>query len=352
MQIANQPLLIERRTAHLEEHLEIKDPSLVKVSDNEYYLFASIGNSVTQRWQVGRFQASDPTGKWTELAPAYFTNLNGPQLCAPAVTYQQTSNRQPSWEMYIQTACFEEDGQIVRATSTDGQHFVGQSQPVVTRADIADSPQPVVGVYDVAISEVQVANQELLCLLYSGYRQVGCGDIYASYKPKTATDQAWSKGQLLLAQEQVPFHNAPRDEHFEWGLEGAKLIQLAADCFVLIGVCFLPQGAGASGTRQRVFLAAASQLSGPYLPLGLPFRPSQGQGENGHPDTLIEGNQLWVIYQERRGDGQPWYLRQAVLDLPSLESFVRGRLTAAQQPDYHQTIAAQSPDSYHFHFAC
>lgn len=352
MQLHNTLLSIKRLEKHQAHHYEIKDPSVVQMADGRYMMFASVGNSVTQTWLVGRFIADHPAGEWQELEPVEFTNLAGPQLCAPAVTYQIIDGL-PQWEMYIQTACFEEDGRIVYATSTDGQTFIGHPQPLVTREDVAPTNHPVVGVYDVGVSEIKLEDQELICMLYSGYRKVGCGDIYASYKKKHDTTASWSKGQRLIAQEEVPFHNRPDYEHFEWGLEGAKLIQVADDCFLIIGVCFMPKPDGFLGTRQRVFMAAATSLNGPFQPIGLPFLPvsvNNQTGENGHPDTLIEGETLWVIYQERTGDGRPWHLRTAAFNLPALELFMRNRLVQAETP----LTAAQAPlapEAYHFNYA-
>lgn len=349
MQLTNNLVQIKRLEKHLDKHYEIKDPSVVQVADSSYMMYASIGNSLTQTWLVGRFVASHPTAEWQELEPVSFTNLSGPQLCAPAVTFSVVDGS-PMWEMYIQTACFEEDGRIVYATSTDGQRFEGQPQPLVTKSDVTQDTIPVVGVYDVGVSEVKLPDKELLCMMYSAYRKVGCGDIYVSYKDKHDRNANWTKGERVIAQEDVPFHNRPDYEHFEWGLEGAKLLQLSDDCFVIIGVCFMPKPAHFLGTRQRVFMAAASSIHGPFKPLGLPFVPMSSvhqTGENGHPDTLIEGNKLWVIYQERTGDGQPWHLRTAAFDLPALEQFVTNELNtpAAEVATMDLT---KEPETYHF----
>lgn len=348
MQLSNALLNIQRLEKHREKYYEIKDPSIVKVSDSQYIMYASIGNSLNQEWIVGRFESSHPSALWRELEPVVFENLSGPQLCAPAVTFTSGSG----FEMYIQTACFEENGQIVLATSQDGQHFTGYPQPVVTREHVNQTDNPVVGVYDVGVSEVMQENEELICMLYSGYRAVGSGDIYVSYKKKNSQQLSWSRGERLISQEDVPFHNNPNYEHFEWGLEGAKLIQLAPDCFVIIGVCFMPKPKEFLGNRQRVFFAASQSLHGPFIPLGFPFMPTDSefkQGENGHPDTLIEGQTLWTIYQERYGDGKPWHLRVASFDLPKLETFIKQQLLSAQ-PEYLRHTPKE-PETYHFSYA-
>lgn len=308
---------------------EIKDPCVVTLPDGTFMMFASIGSSALQRWIVGRFTATHPTGPWTELAPVIFENITGPQLCAPAVTLENINNEQ-IWKMYIQTACFEENGVIALATSTDGVHFRGQDQALASRNTIDPKHQSsVVGVYDAAISEVKTSQEELLCMLFSGYRRVGCGDLYASYRKKSEPEASWSQAERVLAQEDVPFHNHPDYEHFEWGLEGAKLVQLCDDCFLLIGVCFLPKPSEYRGTRQRVFFAVASNIHGPFTPICTPFTPYQLQGkagENGHPDTLLMDHDLWIVYQERLGDGYPWHLRTARFEVNALREFLQGKL--------------------------
>jgi hypothetical protein len=288
-------------------------------------MFASIGNVREEKWIVGRFLANTPTGPWQELPPVIFTNITGPQLCAPAVTYEE-KNGQPLWTMYIQTCCFAEDGVIVKATSTDGSTFNGEPQPLVTK-HTADTTHPVVGVYDVGISEISLEQEPILCLLYSGYRKVGNGDLYMTYRKKFAPEDAWTRGKLILAQEAVPFHNHPSQSDYEWGLEGAKLVQLG-DTFLLIGVCFQP--GRQFGNRQRVFFAGAISIEGPFIPLCTPFRPQNPNlnlGENGHPDTLIIKNDLWIVFQERQDAGSYWHLRAARFDLRQLGSYVKTGIT-------------------------
>ncbi len=337
--ITHNTLLNIQRLPHLlDEYYEIKDPSIIQIADHAFMMYASIGNSRHQQWLVGCFEANNPHGPWQEVEPVTFEHLSGPQLCAPAVTYENVDG-QPIWTMYIQTACFEENGVIAVATSTDGHHFVGQPQPLATKEQIVESPAPIVGVYDVAVSEIKQNQEELLCMVYSGYRRIGCGDIFMTTKRKG--EETWTTPECLLSQEAVPFHNRPDYEHFEWGLEGAKIVQLADDCFLMIGVCFLPKPQQYLGTRQRVFFAAASSISGPFVPVGLPFVPQENEwktGENGHPDTLIIDDTLHVMYQERFGEGHPWHLRSAEFELPKLELFLRKALH--QQTEVEATPAA------------
>jgi hypothetical protein len=142
---------------------------------------------------------------------------------------------------------------------------------------------------------------------------------------------AWEKPKLALKQEDVPFHNKPGSENFEWGLEGAKVVQLADDAYLMIGVCFLDKDKAERGTRQRVFFAASATPEGPFLPMGTPIEPTpykEGAGENGHPETIDLGAKLGILYQERAGEGadKPWHLRYAEIDKAELLKEIYARL--------------------------
>lgn len=320
--VPSHALQVERLSAHHERYYEIKDPSVVQLAADSFMMFASIGNSIDQHWKVGRFIASDPMGVWQELEPVVFHNLNGPQLCAPAVEYV-LEDEQPHWTMYIQTACFEENGIIAVATSRDGLHFYGQEKVVASRDSIEQPKAPIIGVYDVGTSEIMYQGEQYHCVLFSGYRRVGCGDLFLSVKRKNEAE--WTKGVCILSQEEVPFHNHPEYEFYEWGLEGAKLIQLADDSFALIGVCFIPKPHEFLGTRQRVFFATSKTPFGPFTPIGTPIEPQKNDwqgGENGHPDTLLIDNKLVVIYQERAGNAYPWHLRITSYDVNKFSSWM------------------------------
>lgn len=315
----NSAITLHRLPRYAKIYPELKDPSIVALPNNTYFMFASIGRSDIQRWIVGRFVALHPSGPWIELPPVKFIDIEGPQLCAPAVMYEELQGI-PRWTMYIQTCCFGEDGVILEAISEDGQTFFSTGEAVATRRTIDSAYNNVVGVYDAGTSEVKIGDQDYNCLLFSGYRRVGCGDLYMSMKPRSSYENTWTQAVKILAQEDVPFHNHPNSENFEWGLEGAKVIQASNNCFLLIGVCFLKEGK--LGTRQRVFFAASESINGPYIPLGIPFTPQKNPhsgGEHGHPDTLVINNDLWIIYQERFGDGHPWHLRSSRFNLEDLK---------------------------------
>lgn len=296
-----------------ERFQEIKDPTVVLRPDKSYFMMASVGSSVSQQWRIGRFEAAHPAGPWQELEFADVQGIEGPEVCAPALQLEERDSRL-LYKMYVQTSCFREDGIIALAESQDGKTFRAVSDFAISKDHLPARDIPIVGLYDVGISEITHEGKEYDCMTFSAYRRVGCGDLYASLREKGAPDASWSTPALILKQEDVPFHNHPESPNFEWGLEGAKIHQIADNAFMMIGVCFLEKGLHEIGTRQRVFFAAAESPLGPFRPVTTPIPPTRydiGEGENGHPDTVDLGEHIGILYQERAGHGKPWHLRYA-----------------------------------------
>jgi hypothetical protein len=312
--------LLERIPGHHQLFPELKDPSIIRLPDGRFELFASIGNSLTQTWKIGRFASDQPEGPWTEQ-PFIDSDICGTQVCAPAMEY--VADDQQPWKMYVQTSCFQEDGVIVKAASVDGQFFTQESIPHITKEHTRHAI-PSVGVYDAGISQLEWNGERYRALLFSGYRRIGCGDLYLTLQRWQDTSHQWEQPVSILKQEEVPYHNSPDDEQFEWGLEGAKLVQLSPKLFVLIGVCFLPGTASDIGQRQRIFFALSSSPYGPYYPWGLPLSDQDGAietvGEHGHPDMEIIDGQVWMWYQKREGSFQPWYLKSVSWDVQEFTS--------------------------------
>lgn len=327
-------LRINRNPQIISAYPEIKDPSVVHTPDG-YYLFASIGSSVTQNWMVGRFKTQNLDGVWEELPPVTFYGIRGSQLCAPAVIYDANAFDMP-WKMYIQTSCFEEDGIIVKAVSNDSQNFYGTMTPVVSKISLPKNPQ-VVGVYDAGVSELVINKHSYLSMLYSGYRKIGCGDIYLSIREKAKPYEIWTPGVRILEQEAVPFHNPPGYAYYEWGLEGAKIIQIG-NYFLLTAVCFMPKPQEDEGKRQRIFFAVSTSLFGPYIPWQTVFEDYDATriGEYGHPDIFIENNKIFLIYQQRDGATRPWYLQYATFDLEIFTKELTKKYPISDKPQMTQ----------------
>ncbi|HYD18569.1 MAG TPA: hypothetical protein VEF76_08835 [Patescibacteria group bacterium] len=306
-------------------YFEIKDPSVVKAPDGSYFMFATLGTEKDKPWCVGRFKADHPGGPWQELEPTVITNIAGPEVVAPAVVL----NAKGEWEMFIQTSCFSTTGVIAQAVSLDGRNFHGAALPAMTKDDVPQGPVPVVSLYDVALSDIRLNGRDYDCMTFSGYRSLGCGDVYVSLREKGT--ECWEAPQLALKQEDVPFHNKPGTPNYEWGLEGAKVVQLADDLFLMVGVAFLDKELTERGTRQRVFFAASRTPNGPFEPMETPIDPTaypEGTGENGHPDTIDLGDKIGLLYQERAGEGKdkPWHLRYTEFDKDDLIARMQAKL--------------------------
>src|SRR3712207_3508313 len=139
-----------------ERQFDVKDPSVLAKPDGSFELYASVGHSGAggEVWHVGRFRADCLDGVWEELEPPTLHGLSGAQLCAPAVAYDPAS-RLP-YTMYIQTACFEPGGVVMRACSKDGTHFYGDPKPLITKDSVSRTAgRAIVGVYDASHSVIE-----------------------------------------------------------------------------------------------------------------------------------------------------------------------------------------------------
>ena len=314
---------------------EQKDPSIIEKHPDDtmtpyrFIKYTSSGQSDIQAWKVARFGSDDLEGQWQELKSPTLEGLSGPQLCAPALAYE-FENGKPHYIMYIQTACFEPGGVIMEAHSSDGEHFVGRREPLVTKDSVPHPKHPLIGVYDPSYSQVKANGRMHDCLTFTGITRMERkwphkteGDIYMSLRDRVLAGARWSEPQLVLDMSQIPFHNQPgrTDHEYEWCPEGTQIIGLDETHFLMIGVCFMQKPRGCDGERQRVFFAASHVVEGPFVPMNMPFEPQAAKGETGHPDTVVDHqNQvLHVVFQEREGDKKPWALRQGRVSIPDLK---------------------------------
>ncbi len=308
-----------------QHQFEIKDPSVARQDDGTYIMYATVfGPAIGVGDNIGRFHAQNLKGPWTPLKPARIHGVEGPEICAPQIICAK-HNGNPLWLMYVQTSCFSEDGMIVQATSENGIDFYATAQPPMTRQNLAPPhADKTVSLYDVSVSDINDRGIPSECMVFSAYRKIGSGDIFMSVRKKG--EEFWPPAQLILKQEDVSFHNHPESPDFEWGLEGAKIMQVDDHCFMLFGVCFLDQDKASIGKRQRVFIAGANTIDGPYTPLEMPIQPTRyraGKGENGHPDVIDLGDRFGILYQERAGNTAPWHLRYTEMEKKDLKTLVQ-----------------------------
>jgi hypothetical protein len=302
------PLLISERFR------DAKDPC--PVFDGEvWHLFGSGGNSRTETWQILHATAPGPEGPWTERDPVMLIGLKGDHVAAPGVVYDGGR-----FHLFIQTEFFKLDGTVEYLTSTDGSTFTREktalrSLPGTDEAGIYDPHPAVIG--------------GVKYLTYSGNRAVSRPDLYLARSLTNSWAGPWWRCGRILTHQEVSHHNQPDDPTYEWGLEGSQLLELPSGEVLLNAVCFLPHLP--HGRRQRVFLAVAEHVKGPYRTLGPLLEPSpQGweSGENGHATAIISGERLMVYYQARGpAAGDPWRYGRAVYSLDSLESFLEALKT-------------------------
>jgi hypothetical protein len=331
--LSNQLLQLERVPSYANRFPYLKDPSITRLADGRFRLYCSIGDSRIEQWQVGVFESESLLGPWREMNPVQFTNISGPELCAPAVLGN---------EAYIQSGCFREDTVIHRAQSLDGYTFTADHEPVVTKDSLAKDLSPIVGVYDAGTSILNFANKTLLMLYFTGFAQIRHGAIYATCKD-ISTNSRFIPARKVMDPQDIPFHDW---ENPEWSPEGFNVAQIG-DIFVSIGVGFRKTSLYKFGTRQRFFLGASYSPFGPFKYLGIPFLPVSDLGEHGHGEFVIEGNTFHIFYQERLEDGQPWHLRHAQFDLGSLHSYARGELSQLTQDFTPQSLPLELSDYPH-----
>jgi hypothetical protein len=284
---------------------DIKDPC--PAYDGKYWhIFGSGGSSRSERWTILHAVAQDLDGHWVQLPPSRLLGVHGDHVAAPGVIHDG------AWlHMFVQTDFAALGGTVEHLVSDDGGL-------TFTRIDTAleslrDSPEA--GIYDP--QPAHIAGHKYL--VYSGTPTIGAPDLFLAQSVTGSWNGPWERLGPILRHEDVPHHNARDDPDYEWGLEGAQLIELPDGRVLLNAVCFLP--GGTRGTRQRVFFALAEDVEGPYRTIGPVLPPSfEGweAGENGHATVVLRGRRLVVLYQARSGAAGNWRYGVAEFDADSL----------------------------------
>jgi hypothetical protein len=277
---------------------DTKDPCVIwDEKRNFWHLYGSGGNSITEQWQILHAVSQNMEGPWTELPPVMLHGIAPtPHTCAPGIIVDENG-----FHMFVQTEFMGPEGKIHYLHSTDGQNFhhvniAVESLANTNQASMYD-PHPAI------ITNAQ--GQKEYYLTFSagpdtGYGKPVHGDIFLVKSKTNSWKGPWKRLGSILDHNNVPHHNQHDFEDYEWGLEGAQLIQLGNNKFLLNVVCFLPQGA--RGTRQRVFFALATSPQGPFTSVGPVLNPLPNDfesGENGHAAGFLRDNKLHLFYQSR-----------------------------------------------------
>lgn len=304
---------------------DTKDPCPV-FDGKQWHLYGSGGSSGVEKWRILHATAMNPEGPWQESEPVELEGISGPGIAAPGVVYDRGK-----YHMFIQTDFIGLDGQIEYLVSEEGSHFTYVNtvlrplQHTITPEELKQMQKshPEAGLYD---SHPAIINGEKY-MVYSGMSEVHRPDIYLAKSTTNRWEGPWERERPSLDKspifmhEEIIHHNQKSEENYEWGLEGAQIIQLPNKLILLTAVCFLPEGK--PGTRQRVFFAVARKPVGPYQTIGHILTPSEEgweSGENGHAAMVITGNTLRLFYQARPIHGY-WRYGLASIDVKELQNF-------------------------------
>jgi hypothetical protein len=325
------PLLTETK------YRDTKDPCPV-FDGRQWHIYGSGGSVLSEQWDILHATADDISGPWTEHEALTLPNVQGGVVAAPGVVFEDGV-----FHMFVQTDCFRLNGTIEYLTSVDGFSFTyrhtalyslqetrqQRRNMLTTEESEAVAKQPETGLYD--SHPVIIAGERYL--VYSGMAEVGRPDIYLAKSTHNSWGGDWRRefsphrNGPILHHEEVIHHNQPDYGDYEWGLEGAQLIELPGGLILLNAVCFLPYGK--RGTRQRIFLAVAEQILGPYITVGPLIDPPEtgwDAGENGHATGMIEGDDLLIMYQARP-EGGPWRYGLLMIEVEPLTAYLKHFLT-------------------------
>ncbi len=247
-------------------------------------LFGSGGSTQSESWLVYHATAPALEGPWTEQTPIDL-QLKGSGVAAPGVIFADGLFR-----MYIQTEFMKPGGKIEYLTSPDG----------FTWTHVNTAMQAISGTDEHGIYDPHPAMIGGCCYIaYSGMPEgwPPQPDIYLAISPSNSWEGPWLRLGRILDHETVSEHHNPRDsDDYEWGIEGAQLLELPDGRVLLNATSFLPNVA--RGSRQRVFFAIADGVLGPYRSLGPVLQPI-GFGENGHATAVLDDDDLVLCYQAR-----------------------------------------------------
>lgn len=287
---------------HPAELEDLKDPCPV-FDGKVWHVFGSGGTVTTETW--GIFHATAPclNGPWTEQE-IIALGIRGSGVAAPGVIYDNGV-----FHMFIQTEFRYSGGCCEHVVSNDGFQWVVLPTAILSLPDTDED-----GIYDPHPAVVRGVRY----VVYSGmpkFSKVPQPDVYLARSMTNTWFGPWTRVGKILDHNEVPHHNPREHPDYEWGIEGAQLVELPDGRVLLNATCFLPDGP--RGTRQRVFFAIADQVEGPYQTLGPVLDPGE-PGENGHSTVMISDSELTLFYQSRvRTTNYRWRYGIAKCDLGS-----------------------------------
>jgi hypothetical protein len=284
-------------------YLEAKDPCPVR--DGERWHLFGTGIPAPDRFEVLHATSASLEGPWRQEAVPVLPCLRGSCLAAPGVVREGSR-----FHMFLQTDFDLFGGRIEHLVSDDDALSFRHAGTALASLPGSDEA----GIYDAHPAHIDGERY----LTYSAFQEIGAPDIHLARSLGEGWDGPWERLGPILTHGQVPFHNVRGAPDYEWGLEGGHLLELTDGHVLLTAVCFLPLGS--AGSRQRVFLAIANDACGPFRALG-PIAPrAEGSGENGHAVTVLDGEGLAVMLQERNGADGRWGYAVSRMSAAALDS--------------------------------
>lgn len=268
---------------HPQEMDDVKDPCPV-FDGVLWHMFGSGGTVTTETWKIFHATARSLEGPWTQQMPIELP-ITGSGVAAPGVIYSDGV-----FHMFIQTEFMKPNGRVEHVVSNDGFNWV-VLHPVLVAIPGTDEH----GIYDPHPAEI--AGQKYI--VYSAmpaFERVPQPDVFLARSMSDSWFGPWERVGKILDHNDVPHHNRRDDPDYEWGIEGAQLVELPSGRILLNATCFLPSGQ--RGNRQRVFFALADKVEGPYVSVGPVLDPDQ-PGENGHSTVIVHEGEIVLIYQSR-----------------------------------------------------
>lgn len=270
---------------------DLKDPCPV-FDGKVWHMFGSAGTVTSETWSILHATAPEIYGPWSEQEPIVLP-ITGSGIAAPGVIHDGGV-----FHMFIQTEFKEPGGRCEHAVSNDGFNWVVLAPALLAIPDTDEH-----GIYDPHPALIGGVRY----LVYSAmpkFLTAPQPDVYLARSESGSWFGPWTRVGKILDHHDLPHHNRRDDPDYEWGIEGAQLVELPDGRVLLNATCFLP--AGERGTRQRVFFAIADKVEGPYQSIGPVLDPAE-PGENGHSTVMINGNELTLFYQSRvRTTNQRW----------------------------------------------
>jgi predicted GH43/DUF377 family glycosyl hydrolase len=262
---------------------DLKDPCPV-FDGQVWHMFGSAGTVTSETWSILHATSPEVYGPWTEQEPVVLP-ISGSGVAAPGVIHEDGL-----FHMFIQTEFKERGGRCEHAVSPDGFNWEVQAPAILSIPDTDED-----GIYDPHPAMVGGVRY----LVYSGmpkFSKVPQPDVFLARSMSDSWFGPWERVGKILDHHDLPHHNRRDHPDYEWGIEGAQLVELPDGRVLLNATCFLPSGA--RGNRQRVFFAVADRVEGPYTSIGPVLDPAE-PGENGHSTVMINGNELTLFYQSR-----------------------------------------------------